>query len=338
MKAELHVHLEGTVRPELLRRIARRHGIGLPAGGGQAEVPDRFADFTQFVHAWVVNSSLLRRERDFRDVTVAYAAEVAVQGCVYVEASFSPAEPARRGTPWEEVFEGYCSGAQAARETHGVEVRLVPEITRNFPLESADAVVRWALRFRERGVVGVGLGGDEAAYPPAPFARPFAAAREGGLKAAPHAGETAGPDSVRAALDVLHADRLRHGVRAVEDAGLVADLAARGVVCDVAPTSNLRLGVVLTLAEHPLRRLLAAGVLCSVSSDDPALLGVDLAHECALAEGLGHTPRAMFEHAMDGAFCEEQLRARLRARAGTCGWGLAGGRTATCHPNSDLLR
>lgn len=321
-KAELHVHLEGTVRPWLLRRIARRHGVALPVGT-RHEAAEPPADFARFVERWVATSSLLRSERDFREVTVAYAAELATQGCVYVEASFSPAEPARRGTPWAEVFEGYCNGAQAAFEEYGVEVRLIPEITRNFPVESAADVVRWALRSRDRGVVGIGLSGDEAAYPAALFARPFAAAREGGLKAAPHAGETDGPASVREALQVLHADRLRHGVRAAEDAGLVAELAARGIVCDVTLTSNLRLGVVCGLADHPLRVLVDAGVRCSVSSDDPALFGTDLSRECELAQALGHGARAMFEDAVHGAFCDERLRARLRAMATATDWARA---------------
>ncbi|HET6494630.1 MAG TPA: adenosine deaminase [Thermoleophilia bacterium] len=324
-KAELHVHLEATVSPARVREIARRNGLSSPvfaeAGPPALHGP---TDFAGFIHSWIAMSGLLSRGRDFHEIVVDYAAEVAAQGCVYIEAIFSPAEPARRGTPWQEIFEGYCSGADAARELHGVEIRFTPDVTRDFPPESGEVVARWAVRFRERGVVGIGLGGSESAYPPELFARPFEIARGGGLRSAPHAGEMAGAASLRAALDVLRADRLRHGVRAVEDAALLAEIAARGIVCDVAPTSNLHLGVVPSLGRHPLPQMLAAGVKCSISTDDPALMATDLTRECDVATLLGHTPRDMFSHALDGAFCEDSLRARLRTYCASFDWGSVG--------------
>ena len=244
---------------------------------------------------------------------VDYAADLAAQGCFYAEPLFSPSEAVSRGTPWPEVFEGYCDGADEARELHGVELRFTPDITRNFPPEIGESLAEWAVRFRDRGVAGISLGGSEHRFPPAPFARAFAIAREGGLMAAPHAGETAGPASIRSALDDLHADRLRHGVRAVEDPALLAELAERGIVCDVTPVSNLRTGVVRSLDEHPLPAMLAAGVKCSIGSDDPVLMQTSLTEDAAVAVRLGHTPRAMYEHAVAGAFCDEPTRARLAA-------------------------
>ncbi len=150
----------------------------------------------------------------------------------------------------------------------------------------------------------------------------------GGLRAAPHAGETQGSASLRGALDVLRAERLRHGVRAVEDPGLLAEIASRGIVCDVTPTSNLRLGVVPSLGEHPLPHMLAAGVKCSISTDDPALMETDLARECEVAIRLGHRSRDMYTHGLDGAFCDAGLKARLRAHAEGHDWGVAEGRAA----------
>lgn len=325
-KIELHVHLEATVRPERLLEMARRNGVRLPADDAAGlKRFCRFTDFDHFIRVWIKTTRALCRERDFREVVVDYAADLAAQGCVYAEALFSPSEPvARRGTPWQEVFEGYCNGAQEALETHGVIIRFTPDITRDFPVDIADQLVSWAVRYRDRGVVGISLGGSEHAFAPELFERPFAVAREGGLKAAPHAGEMAGPESVRGALDVLHADRLRHGVRAAEDPMLVAELAARGVVCDVTLTSNVLTGAVPSLAEHPLPRLLAAGVRCSISSDDPVLMNTDLACECAIATGLGHTPRGMFDHAAGGAFCDDVVRARLRAVGEAFDWDSAG--------------
>jgi aminodeoxyfutalosine deaminase len=325
-KIELHVHLEATVHPDRLLAIARRNDVRLPADDPRGLAAYcRFSTFEQFIGVWIKTTQALRHERDFREVVVDYAADLAAQGCVYAEALFSPSEPMLRGTPWQEVFEGYVSGAEEALARHGVQIRFTPDITRDFPVEIADTLAAWAVRYRDRGVVGISLGGSESKFPPELFARAFATAREGGLLAAPHAGETAGPESVRGALDVLHADRVRHGVRAADDPTLLAELAARGVVCDVTPTSNVLTGAVRSLKEHPLPRMLAAGVRCSISSDDPVLMGTDLSRECAVAADLGHTPRAMFDHALAGAFCDGSTAARLRAIGDSFDWPTAGG-------------
>jgi aminodeoxyfutalosine deaminase len=321
-RMELHVHLEATVQPERLLEIARRNDIALPArdAAGLCEFC-RFTGFAHFIEVWIKTTQALRRQRDFREIVVDYAASVAARGCVYAEALFSPSEPMVRGTPWDEIFEGYCDGAQEARERHGVEIRFTPDITRDFPVDVADREVNWAARYRDRGVVGISLGGSEHKYPPALFARPFQTARECGLRAAPHAGEMAGPESVRSALDVLRAVRLRHGIRAVEDPALLAELASRGIVCDVTPVSNLRTGVVKDLSEHPLAAMLAAGVPCSISTDDPVLMDTDLDRDCAAAIALGHTPRAMYEHALSGVFCDAATKDRLRAIGEAFDWG-----------------
>ena len=325
-KIELHVHLEATVRPERLLELARRNDVRLPATSvAGLRRFCRFRSFDDFIRVWIKTTRVLCRERDFHEVVVDYAADLAAQGCVYAEPLFSPSEPMVRGTPWQEVFEGYCGGAEEARERHGVELRFTPDITRDFPVDVGERLVEWAVRYRERGVAGVSLGGSEGRYPPELFERPFAVAREGGLRSAPHAGETAGPASIRAALDVLHADRLRHGVRAVEDPALLAELAERGVVCDVTPISNLRTGVVLRLEDHPLPRLLAAGVRCSISSDDPVLMETSLEEDCAAAVRLGHTPRGMFDDALSGVFCDAATKGRLAELGEAYDWEHAPG-------------
>jgi len=321
-KLELHVHLEATVKPERLLEIARRNDVHLPAKtvAGLRRFC-RFKGFDHFIRVWIKTTRALQHGRDFHQVVLDYAADLAAQGCVYAEALFSPSEPMLRGTPWAEIFEGYCDGADEARELHGVDIRFTPDITRDFPVEIAEREVEWAVRYRDRGVVGISLGGSEDKFPPGLFERPFAIAREGGLKAAPHAGEVAGPASVRAALDVLHADRLRHGVRSVEDPELLAELADRGVVCDVTPIGNVRTGVVRTLSEHPLPRMLAAGVRCSISSDDPVLMSTSLSEDCAAAVTLGHTPRRMFNDAVSGVFCGDEDARRLQAVGDAYDWG-----------------
>lgn len=324
-KIELHVHLEGTVRPATLLEIARRNDVALPSETveGLADLY-RFRDFGHFIEVWVMTTGALRTAEDFRQVVVDYAREAAGFGAVYVEGIFSPAEPAARGVPWEVVFEGYCDGAQEARELHGVEIRLTPDIPRGFPLETAEETARLAAKYRDRGVVGLGLGGLEAEFPPEPYADAFALARDGGIGSVPHAGEVVGIPSIRGALEALGADRIRHGIRAVDDPAMVSELAGRGTVLDVCPISNLRTGVVSSLDQHPLPQLVGAGVRCSLSTDDPAMFETDLGTEYEAATGLGLSARDFYEAGVVGALCDERTRASLHRIGEEYDWASAG--------------
>jgi aminodeoxyfutalosine deaminase len=320
-KIELHVHLEGTVRAPTLLEIARRNDYPLPADTveGLAELY-RFRDFRHFIEVWILTTNALQRAEDFRQVVVDYAVEATAHGAVYLEGIFSPAERVRRGCDWQEIYEGFCDGADAARELHGVEIRLTPDIPRGFTMDEARVTVEWAARFRDRGVVGVGLGGLEAEYPPEPYAEVFTLAKSLGLGSVPHAGEVAGAASVRGALEALGADRLRHGIRAEEDPGLVRELAGRGTVLDVCPLSNLRTGAVTSLEDHPLPRLVAAGVRCSISTDDPAMFDTDLTRDYEAATSFGLDPRSFYDAGVEGALCDDATRARLRAIGAAFDW------------------
>jgi aminodeoxyfutalosine deaminase len=314
-KIELHVHLEGTVRAPTLREIAKRNGYALP---DDLESLYAFSDFAQFLTTFELTASALQRYDDFRQVVVDYAAEAASHGAVYLEGIFAPG--LWRGVDTDELFSGYCDGAVEARELHGVEIRLTPDIPRVYALDDAMATARFAVKYRDRGVVGIGLGGPEVGHPPEPYAPAFDLAREGGVRSVPHAGEVVGAASVRGALEALGADRIRHGIRAVEDPGLVDELAGRGIVLDVCPLSNVRTGAVASLAEHPLPRLVAAGVLCSVSTDDPAMFDTDLTRDYEAAEALGLSARAAYEAGVAGALCDEETRARLQAVGDAYDW------------------
>lgn len=305
------------MRPATLRAIAKRNDYALP---DDLESLYRFRNFSHFIEVWILTTNALRTAEDFRQVVADYADEAASHGAVYLEAIFSPAERVARGVDWDEIFSGYCDGAQEARELHGVEVRLTPDIFRGATAEQAEHVVRYSAKYRERGVVAVGLGGLEADYPPEPYEPAFSLAKSLGLASVPHAGEVAGPPSVRGALEALGADRLRHGIRSVEDPGLVAELAGRGTVLDVCPLSNLRTGAVASLEEHPLPRLVAAGVRCSISTDDPAMFDTDLTRDYEAAASLGLSARAAYEAGLAGALCDDEARARLRQIAESHDW------------------
>jgi aminodeoxyfutalosine deaminase len=302
-KIELHVHLEGTVPRETLRQIAKRNNHPLP------DELYRFGNFQEFISAIEVVVATLQHYDDFRQIVVDYAREAATHGAVYIEAIFSPG--VWRGLDQDEVFGGYCDGAQEARERYGVEVRLTPDLPSVYTEEQAETVARHAVKHRDRGVVGLGLVGIASEEAAAPFGRAFAVARAGGLGCVPHAGEVTGAESVRMALEVLDADRIRHGIRAEEDPGLVRELAGRGTVLDVCPLSNLRTGAVKSLDEHPLPRLVAAGVRCSISTDDPAMFDTDLSRDYEVATGFGLDPRTIYEAGVAGALCDDATRAKL---------------------------
>jgi aminodeoxyfutalosine deaminase len=320
-KIELHVHLEGTLRPERLLEIARRNDYPLPADS--VEELRRlygFRDFDHFIEVWILVTNALRSADDFRQLVVDYAGEAARHGAVYVEGIFSPIERTWRGVAWDEIFEGYCDGAQEAQEVHGVPVRLAPDITRGAPIEDAETMVEWAIRYRDRGVVGVGLGGEEALFPPEPFEPVFRMAREAGLGSVPHAGEVVGPSSIWDAIMSLEPVRIRHGIRAVEDPAVMQEILDRGIVLDVCPTSNLRTRVVRAIQEHPLRELVAFGIPCSISTDDPAMFDTDLTRDHELATSLGIARQAIYEAGLRGALCEPDVRRRLQEIGQTYAW------------------
>ena len=279
-----------------------------------------YRDFAHFIEVWILTTNALQTRDDFRQVVVDYAEEAAGFGAVYLEAIFSPAERARRGVPWDDLFDGYTDGIEEARELHGVDVRLTPDIFRGATAEEAEQVVRYSAEYRDRGVVAVGLGGLEADYPPEAYAPAFELVKAEGLGSVPHAGEVVGPASIRGALDALGADRIRHGITAIEDPTLVEELRERGIVLDVCPASNVRTGAVLSLEGHPLRELAAAGVRCSISTDDPAMFDTDLGREYEAAATLGLDPRRAYENGVAGALCDDSTRERLRSIGETFAW------------------
>jgi len=320
-KIELHVHLEATVRPNDLLEIASRNGFGLPAQSEtQLAQLYSYRDFGHFLELWMLTTAALQTERDFRQVVVSYAAEAASQGAVYIEGIFTPVERVSAGASWDEVFSGFCDGTLEAKERFGVDVRLTTDIPRNLGLDVAIMTAQYAVKYRERDIVGLGLGGPEATFPPEPFERAFLLAKEGGLGSVPHAGEAAGPESIRGAMDVLKADRIRQGIRAVEDKGLLRELASRSIVCDVCPVSNLRTGVVESLRAHPLPAMLNAGVLCSISTDDPAMFDTDLNREYEIADQLGCSPESAFLAGLTGALCNAETRSRLQRIHASYAW------------------
>jgi adenosine deaminase len=316
--AELHVHLEGTAKPALVRRLAERNGIALPPGTIDG---DRYVwrDFLDFLVTFDRAVTVIRTAQDYRDITSAYLQDCAAEGAVYVELTISPDHADQAGLSYPELVEGVAAGIDDARAAAGIESRAIVTAVRNFGTERAEWVARTAAAQPHPYVTGFGLAGDEAGFPPGPFARAFELAHDAGLGLTCHAGEWAGPESVRAALALpVPVTRLGHGVRAIEDRELVRELAERGTVLEVCPTSNVVLKAYADYAEHPFPLLHDAGVRVTLGSDDPPYWEATIGGEYAVARrewGLDDAElTALTRTAIEAAFVPEAVRNALLAR------------------------
>jgi adenosine deaminase len=314
-KVELHVHLEGTAPPDLIRRIAERNRLEVPEG--TFATPDRFAyrDFLDFLATYDKAASVIRTAEDYRDITYEYLVSCAAEGAIYVELTASPDHARLVGLTDEEHIDGIARGIDDARADSGIEGRILISCVRNFGVEPALRVARYAAERQHPYIVGFSMAGDEENYPPAAYAEAFAVAAAAGLGCSVHAGEWAGPESVRQGLE-LPVARIAHGVRAIEDPELVEELAERGTYLECCPTSNVVLGIYPNYEEHPLPRLFEAGVRVTLGSDDPPYFGASIGGEYALCrEHFGLTDddlRSITRTAIDAAFCEKTLKERLK--------------------------
>jgi adenosine deaminase len=316
-KAELHVHLEGTAPPALIRRLAARHGAAIPEGLFADEHSFAWKGFLDFLRTYDLAASVIRSAEDYRDVTYEYLAACAAEGAVYVELIASPDHAEAAGLTDEEHYGGIAQGIDDARADHGIEARILASAVRNFGVDRAEAIVRRLAEDRHPYVVGFNVAGDEAGYPPGLFATAYEIAAGAGLGCTVHAGEHAGAESVRGAL-ALPVSRISHGVRAVEDPALVAAIAERGIVLEVCPTSNVATGVYASYADHPLGALRDAGVRLTLASDDPPYFDATIGGEYALArECFGfddESLRALTRTAVDASFAEDAVKQGLLDR------------------------
>lgn len=319
-KAELHVHLECTVSPERARRLAARHGVRLPQACFGPDGGYRYVDFPDFLELTRVVGSCLRDERDYYDITRDYLDAATQAGVVYQEMIFWPDLPRQNGFAPEAALDAVEAAMAEAGAAGGPLCALQVVLVRHDGAEACETTARWAAGLRRQSVRAVNLAGNEATHPPAQFAHAFAIARDAGLGIVIHAGEAAGPQSVREALSIPGVTRIGHGVRAVEDPALVEELADRGVTLEVCPGSNVMLGFYPDFAAHPLRRLHDAGVKVTLNSDDPPFFRTSLAAEYEIAaRHFGFTEaelRGLTRNAVEAGFATTAERAGLRERLG----------------------
>ncbi|KAF0176930.1 MAG: adenosine deaminase [Hyphomonadaceae bacterium] len=271
--AELHLHLEGSLEPEMLFALAQRNKVDIPFRSVEAvRAAYSFSNLQDFLDIYYQGANVLLAEEDFHDLTAAYLDRAAADGVTHVEVFFDPQTHTDRGVPFDTVIKGVLGGLEAGKAKHGVSSGLILCLLRHLDEEAGLATLKEAEPWFDR-LLGVGLDSSEVGHPPSKFARAFALAGEAGLKRVAHAGEEGPPEYVWEALDVLKVDRIDHGNRALEDARLVDRLREEQMTLTVCPLSNLSLCVVKSLENHPLQRMLDLGLRATINSDDPAYFG-----------------------------------------------------------------
>ena len=281
-KAELHLHLEGSIEPATLLELRQRHGMD---GATLAEVEQlyKFTDFAGFLNAFKDVTGHLRGSDDYELIAYRLMERLKTQNVLHAEVTVSVGVCLWRKQDFAAIFEGLESGRERGERDFGVSVVWIFDAVRQFGDEKAQLVLDLAIRFRDRNVVAFGIGGDEVKGPPEMFGAVFARAAEHGLHLTAHAGESAGPESIWGALN-LKAERIGHGLTAGKDPELMEELSRRQIPVEVCVTSNLRTGVCANLGEHPVRRYFDEGLMLTINSDDPAMFGSSLAEEYELVQ------------------------------------------------------
>lgn len=300
------------MRPSTILELAERNGAPVPAGVRDGAFT--FDGFEDFVVQYTRSYQCLREPDDFRRIGYEFCEDAAAQGTRYAEVTFSLAGHAHRLGDWRMPVDAVLEGFAAGEAAFGVRCALVLDAIRGVPMELARLTLDAALAYRDVGVVALGLGGLET-FPPEPYEALFRAALDGGLHSVPHAGEAAGPASVRGAIEALGAERIGHGIRILEDPELVARVAEARIPLEVCPTSNVVLGIVGSLEEHPLPRLLEAGLVVTLNSDDPSMFRSPLAGEYDVARtvyGLDDAALAGLARAgVEASFADDALKRQL---------------------------
>jgi adenosine deaminase len=272
-KAELHIHIEGSLEPELMFELAARNGLRLGhASAVELRRAYDFVDLQSFLNIYYAGARVLRTAQDFYDLTTAYVRRAVADNVRHAEIFFDPQTHTQRGVPFQTVVEGIAAGLHDARSNEGMSALLILCFLRDQSEAAAMATLEEALPFRDQ-IAAVGLDSAERGHPPAKFADVFARARAEGFRTVAHAGEEGPPDYIREAIDLLEVSRIDHGVRCEEDQELVELLAARRIPLTVCPLSNVKLRVFPSMEKHNLRRLLARGLCVTINSDDPAYFG-----------------------------------------------------------------
>ncbi len=321
-KAELHIHIEGSLEPELIFALAQRNGVSLPYADVEAlRSAYAFTNLQSFLDIYYAGASVLIQEQDFYDMAQAYFVKAAADNVVHAELFFDPQTHTARGVSMETVINGLHRACVDAEKELGVSASLIMCFLRHLSEKEAFETLEQALPYRDK-IIGIGLDSGEVGNPPEKFARVFARCRELGLRLVAHAGEEGPPEYIWTALDVLKVERIDHGVQAIKDAALMQRLAKDRIALTVCPLSNLKLCVFPDLAQHNLRQLLDAGLAATVNSDDPAYFGgymnANFTQTFAAVGMDAHHAYTLARNSFEASFIDDAGKSRYIDRLNDC--------------------
>ncbi len=282
-KAEIHVHLEGSITPTLAKKLAARHKTTLPEALFGPNQTYRFRDFLHFLKAYDVICSVVKTPEDYRDIAYDYLIRSAQEGVIYTELMPSPDHAALHGISYDTLLESIAQGIQDAEAETGIKACIYVSCVRHYGVEKCESLAKTIVNYPHPLMRGFGMGGDEVGFPPKQFKKTYQIVNEAGIACTAHAGEMAGPEGIKEALSHLPISRIGHGVRSIEDDNLIAEIIDKGITLECCPTSNVMLRVYDSYASHPFLKLKNAGVNVTLNSDDPPFFATTIGNEYQVA-------------------------------------------------------
>jgi adenosine deaminase len=319
-KAEIHIHLEATITPDLCRKLATKNNVNLPKDIFGNKYAYEWSDFYDFIKKYDLVTSVICTPEDYHELTYVYLKDCAANNVLYVEAMISSTHAKLKGMTYDSFLEGVYSASQQAEKDFGIVSRFIMNGIRHLGPDSVYSTAEEVLKNPHPYLVGFGLAGDELHFPPALFTKTFDMLKEANFPITVHAGEWDGPENIRNAINLLHPTRLGHGVRAIEDSGLVKEIIARDIVLETCPTSNIATRIYENYEAHPVKELFDAGVKLTVNSDDPPFFNATIAGEYEVMSNLGLTEKELISlthNALQSSFCDKVTKEELLIKLGS---------------------
>ena len=313
-KAEIHVHLEATITPDLCRKFASRNKVNLSNDIFGNKYAYEWSDFYDFIKKYDVVTSVIHTPEDYRELTYAYLKDCASKNVIYVEAMVSSTHAKDKGMTYHSFLEGVHNASQEAEKDFGIVSRFIMNGIRHLGPESVQSTAEEVLKNPHPSLVGFGLAGDELHFPPKLFVNTFDMLKEAKFPITVHAGEWDGPENIRNAIDLLHPTRLGHGVRSIEDSDLVKEIISKDLVLETCPTSNIATKIYESYEQHPVKKLFDAGVKLTVNSDDPPFFNASITGEYEVMSNLGLSKEELISlthNAIQSSFCDNKTKEKL---------------------------
>ena len=316
-KAEIHIHLEATITPDLCRKFAQKNSVNLPNDIFGNKYAYEWTDFYDFIKKYDLVTSVIHTPEDYRELTYAYLKECASSNVLYVEAMISSTHAKLKGMTYDSFLQGVYEASQQAEKDFGIVSRFIMNGIRHLGPDSVQSTAEEVLKNPHPYLVGFGLAGDELHFPPMLFTKTFNMLKEANFPITVHAGEWDGPENIRKAINLLHPTRLGHGVRSIEDSDLIKEIIEKDIVLETCPTSNIATKIYENYDAHPVKKLFESGVKITVNSDDPPFFNASISGEYDVMFNLGLSKKELISlthNAIKYSFCDEFTKEKLLAK------------------------